>query len=204
MKIFSLAFNGIKPATAVARYKYNKNKQPNKPEELRYCIQHGTHGKNTWCAEFYLTELLLPNSKEDKLELKDNQFTLKVIRDKNTGKPILDKFKNKVYTISINKESLVLDTDQIVFWNIPIGIYTDVKYTISGSVVELCKGINGKFILDQFYTSPAPVLNVFGSCELCWSAVDKRKNKHYSQHISYNETTGWKVETIVTKDITEG
>lgn len=201
MKIFNLSFNGIKPAIAVARYKYNKRKDEEK--DLRFCIQHGSHGKNTWCAEFFITESLIPKDKDDTLELKDNIYTLKVKRDKNNNKPIKDRLNNNVYTISINKENLMLDTDQIVFWNIPVGIYTDVGYKITGSVTELCKGINGKFMLDQFYTSPAPVLNVYGDCSLEWFAKDKRKNKQYRQTISYNEKTGWKVETIETSDITK-
>jgi len=83
-----------------------------------------------------------------------NNYTFKAVIDRTKGKPIMDKAGNKLFTISKSKDYDSLDNDQIVLWSIPVGIYTDVKYTITGSVTEVAKGINGKWLLDKFYTAP--------------------------------------------------
>lgn len=197
MKILRLAHNAINPAVAVAKIDVRKDEKL-----LRFMVTHGSFGKDTWGMNFHITNNLgLPKNKDDKLVLKENNYTFKAVIDRTKGKPIMDKAGNKLFTISKSKDYDSLDNDQIVLWSIPVGIYTDVKYTITGSVTEVAKGINGKWLLDKFYTAPAPVLSIFGNCTLEWDAKDVRKGILHKQVITYDEIKGWQINGVHTEEI---
>ena len=178
MKILRLAHNAINPAVAVAKIDVRKDEKL-----LRFMVTHGSFGKDTWGMNFHITNNLgLPKNKDDKLVLKENNYTFKAVIDRTKGKPIMDKAGNKLFTISKSKDYDSLDNDQIVLWSIPVGIYTDVKYTITGSVTEVAKGING-------------------NCTLEWEAKDVRKGILHKQVITYDEIKGWQINGVHTEEI---
>ena len=192
MKILRLAYDSIAPAVAVAKYDKKGEKR-----KLRFMLMHGSFGKDTWGVSFHLTNNLgTPKVKDEKLELKDKLYTFKTVIDKKKNAPYTDGKGNKLYIVSNSKEYDNLDNDQIVLWSIPVGIYEDVKYTIKGNVDVISDAISGKWILDKFYTAPAPVLSIYGDCRLSWDAKDVRKGKAYSQEITYDEKNGWNIHPV--------
>ena len=84
---------------------------------------------------------------------------------------------------------LCLNTSDI-FWAIDLlgssnRLYTNVNYTLQGEVRLLAEASYGKERDGINYSSPIPVLEIFGDCELTWTGTDIN-NHQVGQVIKYN------------------
>lgn len=159
-----------------------------------YNIKHGSEEKGFKVYKclldkvYFNPELLNDNP----LILKDDNYCLKqfISKDKN----------NKQFVISVSNVE-TYKRDILVFWEIPNFNFTDVEYTLTGNVSEVDHGIIGKYRPNAIYKSPAPVLEIYGSCKLSWKAISDT-NIEYSQTIEYDITKdSWVINSIQTKDL---
>lgn len=169
----------------------HKNKTNN---SLYYNIKHGTHGEGLWMYSCGLYKpYFTPENEGDKLEMKDDNYIIKPVKKDNVI--LRDKKKNVVYNITIDL-SETHKKDIIVFWEIPNKNYLEVSFKVSGLATLLGEGISGKERGEVLYSSPAPVIEVLGDCELYWTGKDI-ENKNISQTIKYDYAKGeWDIQPI--------
>ena len=189
MKIVKLSIAEVKPATAQAHVKDNGNGYIHK----QYNMKHGTSGADFGYWLLPISEQIAkPEKSSDILELTDNKYILIPGTQKGKDK---DRLGNDAYKLTIDYTTLH-QKDLIVLWDIPNKNYKDVVFTTDGDVDVIGTGYNGKSRGGVLYKSPAPVLEVFGDCNLCWSAVDKNGVK-CEQKITYHYTSGdWDIGQI--------
>lgn len=110
---------------------------------------------------------------------------------------------NPMYILSKDNET-IHKKDILVFWEIPNIMYTDVKFNTSGYVEVIARASSGKTRQGKIYTSPYPVLEVFGDCRLSWSARDKN-GCICRQDITYNQRDDkWDIGVITTEEAQDG
>lgn len=188
MKIMKLTSMTIAAAVAVVHANKSKNRR-------YFNIRHGSSGKDLWVYVCGLdVNYFSPKNTSDALTLDaDNYILTPVIRRKEPVKDIKD---NVIYNITIDN-MIHHKKDYLVFWEIPNKNYTTVTYTINGKCSEIGKGITGKERNDKIYSSPAPVLEIYGSCSLYWEGIDEAGNKDF-QTITYNyDENRWVVDNVV-------
>lgn len=210
MRIKRLSLRDILPAVARSVVT-NRNKGTDK--KLGYVLRHGTFsgGKDKTNGGFAITTYLgdrkfKPQIEGEELRLDGDNWVLTPMLKKQedgTYTPMLDKQGNVIYIIN-KEEYLGFNTDTVVFWDIPFGTYTDVHYELEGSVRELACGYTSKWYLDTNILIPAPMLEVFGSCTLKWSAVDIKKKQLITQTITYDlGNDEWNIPPHTTTEIKE-
>ena len=195
MLIKKLTVSVLKPVTAIVV----KNKNKNKNNELYFNIKHGGRGENLFTYTIGLDKhMFKPNATEDTLVMEDKDYILLPIY--KNGMPMRDSRNNYMYYISKDQ---VDDhtTDYILLWEIPNKFYTDVTYTLKGNVKEIGIGINGRSRTNEIFKSPAPILEIFGNCELNWTAIDS--TKRYAQKITL-EDNAWNIGKLEVTDHTYG
>lgn len=112
---------------------------------------------------------------------------------------IQDRKDNYSYTLSMDD---VEDhkKDYIILWEIPNKFYTEVKYEIKGNALILGMGHSGRVRENKLYSSPAPVLEVYGSTTLEWSGI--RDDTLYKQIITFKDDQ-WIIGQVIKVDIKE-
>lgn len=172
MKILRLTTDGLlEPLTA----------QPiEKNDTIYYNIFHGS--KTCWefrCAVD--SRIATPKINKD-LILKEDHFIFRYLKDKD-DKEILDQVGNKYIVISKNSDpSHKLDT--LLFWDIEHPV-TNIEFTINGFANEIGRGYNGT----ETIKSPAPVLEIYGDCELSYTGQINDKNVAITYLYDYNNST---------------
>jgi len=192
MKIVKLTTAEVKSVTCHAYSKYDDNGSIFR----RYTIRHGTMGKGFgyWLLPV-MGNISIPEANDSVIELNNDYYTLINRKISGASKDILG---NDMYSLSRDFSTLHRK-DLIVLWDIPNKNYTDVGYTINGDVELIGTGYNGKIRGEHTYKSPAPVLEVFGDCNMEWYATDKEGNK-LTQKIAYDYASGqWDISTITKK-----
>ena len=128
-----------------------------------------------------------PETNSDVYRFTDDDYSLRQLYAPSTDgkkKPLIDGLGNPFYLISKDRiESS--KKDMIIFWEIPNKNFISCNYTLKGMVTEVAKGYIGKKRNNVTYKVPAPVLEVIGSCELTWEAVNA-DNQRFSQTIKYD------------------
>lgn len=159
-----------------------------------YNIKHGGQGENLFMYTIGLNKKLFsPEAMSDTIELDDNTYILLPVYVDKKHKQ--DSKGNYLYFISIDHMDNHKE-DYIILWEIPNKLYTEVTYTINGDASELGSGISGRSRGSTNYTSPSPVLEIYGECELCWTGVNANGIKH-KQIISF-KNGDWNIGAIKT------
>jgi len=187
MKIVKLTGLGIGSVTAQV-YKNTKGK-------MYFNISHGTKGKDLFVWKCGLRDgRFTPKSEGDTLELNDNNYIIRNVLDKNK-QVMKDVNGNLLYNIDIDYMENHKN-DLLVLWEIPNKNYKECRYTVTGDVDVIGEGKTGKIRGDKKFISPAPVLEIYGDCELVWSAVDKN-NKGYKQIFKYDYAENkWSINPV--------
>lgn len=159
MRILTLTSEGIKPAVATVFKDKDKS---------HYNIKHGSRGKDTHVLSYGLDKTFFDPVKLDQstYELKDDNYIL--IPIKKDGIQVKDRNGNCLYSISIDNVRNH-KKDAILILEIPNNNYTEVNFTTTGNVSVLGQGIIGKTRSDKLYSSPAPILEIYGDCVLTWT-----------------------------------
>lgn len=184
MRIFQI--HGLTLSKPIA-YTY-ENKENN---ELYYNISIGMD--DLYFKQYILkldAKYFKPKSIDDKLELSDDNYILKPYLIPHSNNIYRVK-KNQVYMISKNN-SHIQRSDILLLWEIPNKQYTNVKYKTEGFVNVIAEASAGRYRNNKIYSSPCPVLEIFGDCKLSWIGTDINGNK-FSQNIEYN-TVSDKIE----------
>ena len=172
LKLTQYAIQNVKPSI----YKSASNK-------LYYNIILGSkppHGRTTTIK---LDSLLFDPVKQEDLILENDNYILKpYIRNNKVDK---DSHGNTNFVLTQDNNG-VHKRDILVLWEIPNNRYTNVRYHIEGEVNILSRAISGKTSNDQKFTSPYLLLEVYGSCNLEWTGLDK-DNRLVKQTVDYNE-----------------
>lgn len=190
MKVIKISSTKVECPTATAVMSKN-NKDP------RFKIILGSEGDGVYPYMLGLdTKYFKPTDIEDKVILEGDNYIIKEVKSPDTKKPMVLPDGKKLYTIS-KSSAHTFPKDTIVIWEIPNSRYTDVEYEISGDVEKLVEGGSiGKIRNGIAYTSPTLVLEVFGDCELKWTALNK-ENKRISQTVKYSyDSDEYKISSI--------
>ena len=177
MKIKKLTTNLLLPVKAdvVA----NKNKDKN---SIYYNIKHGGRGDGLFTYTIGVDKRLFkPTNTDDRLEFIDENYILLPIYENNVRKQ--DSKGNYLYFISTDGME-DHKNDYLLLWEIPNKFYMDVKYEINGDVKLIGEGSLGRTRGITSYTSPAPVLEIYGNCELSWSGLSEDGNL-YKQRVTF-------------------
>jgi len=193
MKIMKLTTSVLLPVTA--EVVTNKSKD----NSLFYNIKHGGRGSGLFTYTIGVDKRLFkPTGTHDKLHLIDNNYIMLPIYENKKHKT--DSKGNYLYFISTDTME-DHKNDYIILWEIPNKFYSNVTFKTYGDVRVIGEGLLGRSRGIENYTSPAPVLEVFGNCTLEWSATDEN-GKMYSHKTSLDDD-GWKIGelTVVKKDV---
>jgi len=191
MKIKKLTTSVLLPVTADVIA--NKNKEDT---ALFYNVKHGSRGEGLFTYTIGVDKRLFkPTNSNDKLSFDDNNYILLPIYDKKQHKK--DSKNNYLYFISTDRME-EHKNDYIVLWEIPNRFYTDVSYDISGDVKLIGEGSLGRSRGSNIFTSPAPVLEVYGNCKLEWSGHDS-KSTVYSQVITFKDGL-WNIGKLIAEE----
>lgn len=174
MRIMKLTGVTVKPATA-GIYVSKKTQQK------YFNIWHGARGMKTWCCGLNKRLFNPDDTKELTLELVDNDYAIKQVDGLSNpnGRPFYSIYKDTVET-HLN--------DILLLWEIPNKRYTEVTYSISGEAHVIGEGETGSNRDNISYISPAPVLEIYGSCTLVWAGKNT-DNQSISQTITYDYAT---------------
>lgn len=188
MKIKRLTDAGASPAIADVYIDPDTKKK-------HFNLVHGIKGADLW--KWYAG--IDPNyidTNTDKLVLdQDNYCLTPVMRG---GKHMMDKKNNKCYNIATDNNPSHC-TDVLLLWNIPSRSYRNISYSISGDVSLIGEGYNGKSTSDRVITAPAPVLEIFGDCEISWSGINN-SGAMVKQQIKYHyHTEQWDINPVELK-----
>lgn len=159
----------------------------NKKNTSKYFnIRHGSASDGLHFYSIYMdSRYFKPVDNEATIDLPDDKYILKpVFKDKAH---IKDSKGNYSYCLSIDD---VEDhkKDFIVLWEIPNKFYKGVEYTIDGDVEKIGEGSSGRVRNGTVYSSPAPVLEVFGIATLTWSGTKTKDGIKYSQTITFKDS----------------
>lgn len=172
MKLLRLSNNDVLPVIAKA-YEY-KNK-------LQYFIKFGNVGKDLWELRLMLNnKYFVPNSKEDKLEMTDDDYFLTPVKDKD-GNILKDNINNQLYMIS-KDDNGYHKKDVVLFWEIFINNKYD--YTINGDYNIIGKGYSGKERNDKLYIYPIVAIELLSDCELTLDTESYTKNIKFNYNIT--------------------
>jgi len=189
MKIVKLTWLGVESAKAQV-YASKKN------NTMYFNIKHGSSGRQFgyWLGRVS-HKVGVPNSIGDELILDKDNYVLISTLNKDTNEVSIDKLGNVIYTIGVDY-STIHNKDLIVLWEIPNKNYTKVDYTVNGDVNIIGKATSGKDRGNKMYKSPAPVLEIYGDCELRWTAVNN-SNEVIEQKVFYDyANSSWDISPI--------
>lgn len=164
-------------------------KNKNKTKEY-YNIKHGGRGEGLHTYKMGMDERIFKVDKSELILNDDNYILIPIYRQK---KQLKDKADNFMYYISTDQME-DHKNDHIVFWEIPNKFYTDVKYEITGDVNTIACGTIGRSRGNVNYTSPAPILEVYGECTLSWTAIDNNGRK--LEQVFTFEDGKWNIGTV--------
>lgn len=193
MRLFKLTPSKIETVKAIANGKNNN---------LYYSIPHGNRGNGLYC--YYLSicaKFAKPENKTDTLDLIGDAFFLKPIRDKKTKKISRDKKNNVLYFLG-KENSFKDDNEILLFWHIPYTGYDSINFFIDGKCSVIAKAVSGKERGDTTIKSPAPIIEIYGSCTLRWEGVRIADNVMVEQTITYDHgTDNFNIEPIKPKEV---
>jgi hypothetical protein len=183
MRILKLTEFTIKPAIAsVFISKKNQQKYFN--------LWHGSRGLKVWgCGMNKRTFNPTDFPDKESIELKDNNYVITPIPGLTNpgGKPFYS-----IYTDNVESHT----NDVLLLWEIPNKRYTNVTYVTSGDCHVVGSGETGSVRDDIEYISPAPVIEIFGSCVLAWKGYDINNNI-ISQEITFDyPNSQWNVPAL--------
>ncbi len=127
--------------------------------------------------------------------LNDDDYILKPVYKNNIH--IQDRKDNYSYTLS-RDEVEDHKKDYIILWEIPNKFYSDVKFDVSGNAIILGTGYSGRVRDGKVYSSPAPVLEVYGTATLEWSGI--RDDKLYKQIITFKDDQ-WNIGQVIKTEL---
>lgn len=184
MRILTLTSEGI--GNAVATIFKNK-------DTIHFNIKHGSSGRDlhVWSCGMDKKYFNPAKHQSSTFELTDDNYVLLPVR--KNGEQLKDKNNNNIYSVSIDNVKNH-KKDIILIWEIPNNKYTSVVFTINGDVSLLGEGVIGKTRNGVDYTSPAPVLEIFGVCKLTWSGIDEHNNT-VGGVIEYDKENGFRFDT---------
>ena len=160
-------------------------------------IRHGSASEGLHDYVIYTdNRYFKPEENENEGAFNDDDYILKPVYKNDIH--IQDRKDNYSYTISKDD---VEDhkKDYIVLWEIPNKFYTDVKYEVSGNAIVLGTGYSGRVREGTLFSSPAPVLEVYGTTTLEWSGI--RDNVLYKQKVTFKDDQ-WSIGQVI-KDTIE-
>ena len=165
-------------------YKNDKN------GNLYYIVRHGDLNVKNISAQYTLSidsKLAKPKEESDIFVLEDETLTIKPIYVR--GSLVKNKRNEQLYTITAERSGMP-DKDMFVFWYIPANRckHGDVTYTLQGNVNLIAEARYAKDRGEVIFSTPAPVLEIYGNCVLTWSGVDLDGKKH-GQSITYDTLT---------------
>ena len=175
MKVLKLTEFKISPAEAML---FTRKNEETGEVKAYYNIEHGSFEPG-----FKLYKCCLDNK-----YFKPNEGTSTLVLDKDNYilRPFRRDESNNIIRYMITISNLeYIKRDRLVFWEIPNKNYVKVNYELSGDVSVLGEGSVGKERDDFKYESPAPVLEIVGSCVLRWYAIDNQ-DREFEQVIEYD------------------
>lgn len=154
-------------------------------------IRHGSVGDGLHTYTIGIDKYMhKPELGEEAPELTNDDYTLIPIY--NGREQVKDSKDQYMYYLSRDDVD-EHKSDYIILWEIPNKFYREIKYEIIGNVKVLGEGTIGKYRDGIDFISPAPVLEIYGPCELSWTAI--RDNKKFI-HTSKFDGNSWNVGTI--------
>ena len=190
MKIISLTENGT--FTAKAKAYINNDKK-------HFNIIHGAKG--FWEYRLGIVDSYAkPENENDELILDKDNYIIKPVMSKALNDYYKDARGNNVYNVA--EGNAEINNDCLVLWTIPNKRYINVNFKVEGLCEVIAIGENGIERPDAKYISPAPVVEIYGSCTLTWTA-EKLDGTKIRQVIKYNYREG-SFNTGVVEELTEG
>ena len=159
-------------------------------------IRHGSASEGLHDYIIYMDRRYFkPEDNVTEKVLNDDDYILKPVYKNNIH--IQDRKDNYSYTLS-RDEVEDHKKDYIILWEIPNKFYSDVKFDVSGNAIILGTGYSGRVRDGKVYSSPAPVLEVYGTTTLEWSGI--RDDKLYKQIITFKDDQ-WNIGQVIKTDI---
>jgi len=190
MKILRLVNSIITTATA------NKYIDPKSGKQY-FNLTHGVKGPATWKWYAGVSPKYFPEEVDSIIFDNDNYGLIPVYRN---NKLLADTKGNLCYNI-ITDNDPSNESDILLLWTIPTRTYKDIKYNISGSVDLLGEGSHGRSRGPNSVSTPAPVLEIYGDCQLRWSGLSSEDGE-IEQIISYDYASSkWAIGAITTVEV---
>ena len=190
MKIVSLTENGVGKVVAKA-YVNNNSKHFN--------IIHGSKGFWEYRIGIF-DNYAKPENEDDILELNKENYIIKPVMSRANDDFYKDARGNIVYNLTEGNDDI--NHDCLVLWTIPNKRYTDVTYLVKGQCDVIAVAEHGIERPNNVYRSPSPVVEIFGSSELIWTAKKANGDK-VRQSVKYNYKSGEFIIGAV-EEITQG
>lgn len=161
MRLVKILNNIVGPVTARAI--------KNKDNKLYFNITFGSIGVNLWEVRMLLdNKYFTPKTLQDTLTLDQDNYVITPFKNSNSEN-IQDGRGNSIYLLR-EDESAVHKKDVLLFWEIPNYNDKNVKYTINGIHNVIGEGVTGKERGNDFYTSPAVIVELLSDCTLKWES----------------------------------
>ena len=151
-----------------------------------YNLKHGSRGNNTWQWYAGISPVHIDISGDD-VTLTGDNYKLEPVYKR--GRKLKDSAGNQCYNLVTDNDPSHT-SDVLLLWMMPCWGKNNVSYSMTGCVEEIGKGFGGKYRGDADRRAHAPVLEIYGDCELRWEGTDSNGHK-YQQIITYsamNET----------------